>query len=88
MLADALPDRFGNQLIDTWLAVTGKSPVTFNPVNRLCYIGRRGMPSSSNSASETDENEETGSCPTRRAGEPGTRRTRKGDSTEKAMQSP
>ncbi len=43
MLADALPDRFGNQLIDTWLAVTGRSPETFNPVNRLCYIGRRGI---------------------------------------------
>ena len=43
MLADALPDRFGNQLIDTWLAVTGRNPETFNPVNRLCYIGRRGI---------------------------------------------
>jgi len=43
MLADALPDRFGNQLIDTWLAVAGRSPETFNPVDRLCYIGRRGI---------------------------------------------
>ncbi len=43
MLADALPDRFGNRLIDVWLAQTGKRPETFNPVDRLCYIGRRGI---------------------------------------------
>ena len=43
MLADALPDRFGNRLIDTWLAETGQSPEDFNPVDRLCYIGRRGI---------------------------------------------
>ena len=43
MLADALPDRFGNRLIDAWLANTGKSPEAFNPVDRLCYIGRRGI---------------------------------------------
>ncbi len=43
MLEDALPDRFGNRLIDTWLADTGKSPEAFNPVDRLCYIGRRGI---------------------------------------------
>ena len=43
MLADALPDRFGNRLIDVWLAETGRSPETFNPVDRLCYIGRRGI---------------------------------------------
>ena len=43
MLADALPDRFGNRLIDAWLAETGQSPESFNPVDRLCYIGRRGI---------------------------------------------
>ena len=43
MLADALPDRFGNRLIDAWLAETGKSPDSFNPVDRLCYIGHRGI---------------------------------------------
>ena len=43
MLADALPDRFGNRLIDAWLAETGQSPEAFNPVERLCYIGRRGI---------------------------------------------
>lgn len=43
MLADALPDSFGNRLIDAWLAETGKKPEDFNPVDRLCYIGRRGI---------------------------------------------
>ena len=43
MLADAPPDRFGNRLIDAWLAETGRSPSDFNPVERLCYIGRRGI---------------------------------------------
>ncbi|QHI68949.1 type II toxin-antitoxin system HipA family toxin [Tichowtungia aerotolerans] len=43
MLADALPDRFGNLLIDEWLVRTGRKQADFTPVERLCYIGRRGM---------------------------------------------
>ena len=43
MLADSLPDRFGNALIDAWLASQGRTPESFNPVERLCYIGARGM---------------------------------------------
>jgi len=43
MLADALPDRYGNVLIDAWLATQGRSPESFNAVERLCYTGRRGM---------------------------------------------
>ncbi|WP_256647028.1 type II toxin-antitoxin system HipA family toxin [Thermomonas paludicola] len=43
LLADALPDRFGNALIDAWLAAQGRSASSFNPVERLCYIGTRGM---------------------------------------------
>jgi len=43
MLADSLPDKFGNELIDTWLAAQGRPPDSFNSVERLCYIGRRGM---------------------------------------------
>ncbi|MBN1267562.1 MAG: type II toxin-antitoxin system HipA family toxin [Anaerolineales bacterium] len=43
MLADSLPDRFGNALIDAWLAAEGRSTASFHPVERLCYIGRRGM---------------------------------------------
>ena len=43
MLADALPDRFGNRLIDAWLAETGRRADGFSPVDRLCYIGNRGI---------------------------------------------
>jgi serine/threonine-protein kinase HipA len=43
MLADSLPDKYGNRLIDIWLAKTGRSADTFNAVDRLCYTGVRGM---------------------------------------------
>jgi serine/threonine-protein kinase HipA len=43
LLADSLPDRFGNALIDAWLATEGRTPESFNSVERLCYIGMRGM---------------------------------------------
>lgn len=43
LLADSLPDKFGNAIIDTWLATTGREPESFNTVERLCYIGTRGM---------------------------------------------
>jgi len=43
LLADSLPDRFGNAIIDAWLASQGRSPQSFNAVERLCYIGTRGM---------------------------------------------
>ena len=43
MLADSLPDRFGHALIDAWLATEGRRPESFNAVERLCYIGVRGM---------------------------------------------
>jgi len=43
LLADSLPDDFGNALIDAWLAREGRSPESFNPVERLCYTGSRGM---------------------------------------------
>ena len=43
LLADSLPDRFGNALIDAWLAIRGRTPESFNAVERLCYIGKRGM---------------------------------------------
>ena len=41
LLSDALPDRFGNKLIDVWLAETGRKARDFNPVDRLCYMGTR-----------------------------------------------
>lgn len=43
MLADSLPDKFGNALIDAWLAARSRTANSFNPVERLCYIGTRGM---------------------------------------------
>ncbi len=43
LLADSLPDKFGNALIDAWLATQGRTPASFNAVERLCYIGARGM---------------------------------------------
>jgi serine/threonine-protein kinase HipA len=43
MLADSLPDRFGNALINAWLATQGRSPEAFSAVERLCYTGARGM---------------------------------------------
>ena len=43
LLADSLPDDFGNALIDVWLATEGRSAGSFNPVERLCYTGVRGM---------------------------------------------
>lgn len=43
LLADALPDRYGNALINAWLATQGRTPESFNAVERLCYTGARGM---------------------------------------------
>ncbi len=43
LLADSLPDRFGNALIDAWLASQGRRADSFNAVERLCYTGERGM---------------------------------------------
>lgn len=43
LLADALPDKFGNALINAWLAGQGRSADSFNAVERLCYTGRRAM---------------------------------------------
>ena len=43
LLADSLPDKFGNRLIDVWLAMQGRTPESMNPVERLCYVGNRGM---------------------------------------------
>jgi len=43
MLADALPDKFGNAVIDAWLASQGRLPGEIDAVERLCYTGTRGM---------------------------------------------
>lgn len=43
LLADALPDRYGNELINLWLAQQGRPLDSMNPVETLCFIGTRGM---------------------------------------------
>lgn len=42
-LADSLPDKFGNSIIDAWLSRKGRDSAGFSPVERLCYMGNRGM---------------------------------------------
>ncbi|MDM1543644.1 type II toxin-antitoxin system HipA family toxin [Empedobacter sp. 189-2] len=43
LLADALPDRYGKELINAWLARQGRPDNSLNPVELLCFIGKRGM---------------------------------------------
>jgi len=43
LLADSLPDNYGNQLINIWLAQQGRPQDSMNPVEKLCFIGKRGM---------------------------------------------
>ena len=43
LVADSLPDKFGNAVINNWLARTGRSPEKFTALDRLCYTGKRGM---------------------------------------------
>ena len=43
MLADSLPDRYGDALINTWLSKQNRTLESFSPIERLCYMGNRGM---------------------------------------------
>jgi len=43
LLADSLPDKFGNALINKWLAEQGRDAGSYNPIERLLYQGKRGM---------------------------------------------
>ena len=43
LLADVLPDKYGNQLINAWLAQNGRPENSLNPLELLCFIGTRGM---------------------------------------------
>ncbi|TWI20341.1 type II toxin-antitoxin system HipA family toxin [Sphingobacterium siyangense] len=43
LLADSLPDKYGNELINIWLARNGRPENSMNPVELLCFIGNRGM---------------------------------------------
>ncbi|WP_414827849.1 type II toxin-antitoxin system HipA family toxin [Alteromonas sp. H39] len=43
MIADSLPDDFGNAVLNAWVANQGKSPTDISPLQRLQYTGSRGM---------------------------------------------
>ena len=43
LFADSLPDTFGNQIINEWFASRGLSGEEITPLDRLCYVGKRGM---------------------------------------------
>lgn len=43
MLSDSLPDGFGNYMIDKYLSAFGEGRSELSPVEKLCYMGKRGM---------------------------------------------
>lgn len=43
LVADSLPDNYGNTIIDEWFASHGLPNEQITPLDRLCYIGVRGM---------------------------------------------
>lgn len=43
LLADSLPDDFGNAVINAWLSRQGRASTDCTPLERLLYIGSRGM---------------------------------------------
>ncbi len=43
LIADSLPDKFGNKVIERWLIEQGRTLSDFNTIDRLCYTGVRGM---------------------------------------------
>jgi len=43
LIADTLPDNYGNQLINAWLVKNNRPVDSMNPVEQLCFIGERGM---------------------------------------------
>lgn len=59
LLADALPDKFGNSIIDAWLARNGRDSASFSPVERLCYSGKRAMGALEFSPSVIDKYDES-----------------------------
>ena len=56
LLADILPDKYGNQLINMWLAQNGREPNSMNPVELLCFTGTRGMGAMEFEPAELKEN--------------------------------
>lgn len=43
LLADVLPDKYGNAIINAWLQKNNRPSNSLNPIEMLCFIGNRGM---------------------------------------------
>jgi serine/threonine-protein kinase HipA len=43
LLADSLPDKFGNALVDAWMAEQGVAQGDITPLDRLAYAAERAM---------------------------------------------
>lgn len=43
LVVDTLPDKYGNSLINAWLVKNNRPSDSLNPVEKLCFIGERGM---------------------------------------------
>lgn len=43
LLSDSLPDKFGTKLIERYLSDSGRDISTFSSIEKLCYVGQRGM---------------------------------------------
>lgn len=43
LIADSLPDDFGNAVLNAWVAGQGRSPNDISPLQRLQFTGKRGM---------------------------------------------
>ena len=43
VFADSLPDSFGNRLVEEWLDTQGIPRKAISPLDRLVYVGSRGM---------------------------------------------
>ncbi len=43
LLSDSLPDKYGNKIINAWLTSQNRTLDSFNIIERLCYVGKRGM---------------------------------------------
>jgi serine/threonine-protein kinase HipA len=43
LLADVMPDKYGNAIINSWLQKNNRPSNSLNPVEILCFIGKRGM---------------------------------------------
>ena len=43
LIADSLPDDFGNKMLSQWLVKNNISQNALHPLEKLCYVGKRGM---------------------------------------------